>query len=95
MNEIYYYPYDLKSRAKLWLWDLRDIAIIGVALLISLLAWTQIQFYLPMALTLMYMFLSIRLDDSSVMDYILCGVRYFLVTQQYYEWKEGAVHEER
>ena len=95
MNEIYYYPYNLKSQAKLWLWNLRDIAIIGVALLVSILAWTQIQFYLPMALTLMYMFLSIRLDDSSVMDYILCGIRYFWVTQQYYEWKECAVHEER
>ena len=95
MNEIYYYPYDLKSRAKLWLWDLRDIAIIGVALLISVLAWAQVRFYLPMALTMVYMFLSIRPDDTSVMDYILCGVRYFLVTQQYYEWKKGAPHEER
>ena len=52
MNETYYYPYNLKSQAKLWLWNLRDVVIIGVALLLSILAMTQIKFYIPMALTL-------------------------------------------
>lgn len=90
MNETYYYPYDLKSQAKLWLWNLRDVAIIGAALLISILALTQMRFFLPLALTLVYMFLSIRLEDVCVLDYIRCGVRYFLLSQQYYEWKEEA-----
>jgi hypothetical protein len=90
MNETYYYPYDLKSQAKLWLWNLRDVAIIGAALLISILALTQIRFFLPLALTMVYMFLSIRLEDVCVLDYIRCGVRYFLLSQQYYEWKEEA-----
>ena len=45
MNETYYYPYNLKSQAKLWLWNLRDVVIIGVALLLSILAMTQIKFY--------------------------------------------------
>lgn len=95
MNETYYYPYNLKSQAKLWLWNLRDIAIIGVALLLSILAMTQIKFYIPMALTLVYMFLSIRLEDVCVLDYIRCGVKYFLLSQQYFEWKEGNSDEER
>ena len=95
MTETYYYPYHLKSQAKLWLWHLRDVAIIGVALLISVLSMTQVHFYLPMALTLVYMFLSIRLEDACVLDYIRCGVRYFLLTQQYYEWKEESSIEER
>ena len=60
MNETYYYPYNLRSQAKLWLWNLRDIVIIGIALLISILALTQMKFILPLALTLVYMFLSIR-----------------------------------
>ena len=90
MNETYYYPYDLKSQAKLWLWNLRDVAIIGAALLISILALTQVRFFLPLALTLVYMFLSIRLENACVLDYIRCGVRYFLLSQQYYEWKEEA-----
>ena len=95
MNETYYYPYDLKSQAKLWLWNLRDVVIIGVALLLSILAMTQIKFYIPMALTLVYMFLSVRLEDVCVLDYIRCGVKYFLLSQQYFEWKEGNSDEER
>ena len=82
MNETYYYPYNLKSQAKLWLWNLRDVVIIGVALLLSILAMTQIKFYIPMALTLVYMFLSVRLEDVCVLDYIRCGVKYFLLSQQ-------------
>ena len=35
MNEQYLYPQNLKSQAKLWLWNLRDLAIIGTALLVS------------------------------------------------------------
>ena len=88
MNETYIYPHNLKSQAKLWFWNLRDIAIIGVALLISILALTQIKIVLPLALTLAYMFLSIRLDDASILDFVKQGVKYFLLTQQYYEWKE-------
>lgn len=88
MNETYIYPHNLKSQAKLWFWNLRDVAIIGVALLISILALTQIKFFLPLALTLVYIFLSIQLDDTSVLDFIKQGVKYFLLTQQYYEWKE-------
>jgi hypothetical protein len=88
MNETYIYPHKLKSQAKLWFWNLRDIAITGVALLISILALTQIKFFLPLAITLVYAFLSIQLDDNSVLDFIRQGVKYFLLTQQYYEWKE-------
>lgn len=95
MNETYYYPYNLKSQAKLWLWNLRDIVIIGVTLLLSILALTQIKLVFPLALTLVYMFLSIRLDDTSILDFIRQGVKYFLLTQQYYEWKEDEGNEER
>ena len=88
MNETYIYPHNLKSQAKLWFWNLRDVAIIGVALLISILALTQIKFFLPLTLTLAYMFLSIQLDDTSIIGFIKQGVKYFLLNQQYFEWKE-------
>lgn len=95
MNETYIYPPNLKSQAKLWFWNLRDIVIIGVALLISILALTQIKFFLPLALTLVYMFLSIQFDDTSVLDFIRQGVKYFLINQQYFEWKEDRINEKR
>ncbi len=90
MNETYIYPHNLKAQAKLWFWNLRDIAIIGIALLVSIIALAQIRIVLPLALTLVYMFLSIQLEDTSVISFIKQGVRYFLLEQQYYEWKEKA-----
>ena len=50
----------------LWLWELRDIGIIGVGLLISVLALTQTGIALPLVLTAVYAFLSIRFDGTSI-----------------------------
>lgn len=35
---MYIYPDNLSAKATLWLWELRDIGIIGVGLLLSVLA---------------------------------------------------------
>lgn len=91
MNQQFIYPQNLKAEAKLWLWNLKDLAILGVAMLISVLALSQIGLFLPMALTLVYGFLTIRLDDMTVLDFIKRGVRFFLSTQQYYEWKSASI----
>lgn len=44
---MYIYPDNLKSKAVLWLWELRDIAIIGVGALISVFAMAQLGFLPP------------------------------------------------
>ena len=97
MNEEYLYPQNLKSQAKLWLWNLRDLAIIGTALLVSVLAIAQLKMVLPLGLTLGYAFLTIRLEDNAVLDYIKRGFRYFVTSQQYFEWKSADIgsHTER
>ena len=97
MNEQYLYPQNLKSQAKLWLWNLRDLIIIGTALLLSVLAIAQLKLVLPLALTLGYAFLSIRFEDNTVLDFIRRGIRFFLTSQQYYEWKSSDIgsHTER
>ena len=38
---MYIYPENLKAKPILWLWLLRDIAVIGVAALISVLSLVQ------------------------------------------------------
>ena len=91
MNQQYIYPQNLKAEAKLWLWSLRDVAILGIALILSILALSQIKFYLPLAVTLVFAFLTIRLDDQTVLDFIGRGFRYFVSAQQYYEWLENSV----
>ncbi|MHB1154968.1 MAG: hypothetical protein ACYC00_21905 [Eubacteriales bacterium] len=89
MNQQYIYPQNLKAQAKLWLWNLKDLAVLGIAMLISILALSQLKLFLPLALTLSYGFLTIRFDDMSVLNFIVRAVRYFTTTQQYYEWKLG------
>lgn len=91
MNQRYIYPQNLKAQAKLWLWNIKDLAVIGIATLISVLALSQIGLFLPAALTLVYAFLTIRFDDTTVMDFIKRAVRYFLTTQQYYEWRSDSI----
>lgn len=83
----YLYPQNLKATANLWLWSLKDFAIISIAALLSVLIASVSKFILPLALTLGYGFLTIRTDDTTVLDYIKYAVRYFISTQQHFEWR--------
>ena len=53
---MYIYPDNLKSKATLWLWALRDLAIIGIGSLISVFALSQLGFFVPIVLTAAYAF---------------------------------------
>lgn len=83
----YLYPQNLRAAANMWLWSLKDFAILGIAALISIVMLVQLTFFIPAATTLCYGFLTIRLDDTTVLDFIKYAVRYFISTQQYYEWR--------
>ena len=83
----YIYPQNLKATANLWFWGLRDFAILGVAALLSMVALVELRFLLPAAVTLCYGFLTIRMDDTTILDFIRYAGRYFITPQQYYEWR--------
>lgn len=83
----YIYPQNLKATANLWLWSLKDFAILGIAALFSIAALVQLRMLVPAAITLCYGFLTIRLDDATILDFIKYAVRYFLSTQQHYDWR--------
>ena len=83
----YLYPQNLKAAANLWLWNLKDFAILGVVALLSIAALVQLGFILPAAATLCYDFLTIRMDDATILDFLKYAVRYFISTQQYFEWR--------
>lgn len=83
---MYIYPDNLKAKATLWLWELKDIGIIGVGCLISVFAIAQLGLLLPLALTALYAFLSIRAEDVSILDFIRYAAAYFITKQQLYEW---------
>ena len=88
MQKQYIYPQNMRTQAKLWFWNLKDVIILAIALTISVVSWAKLGFILPAALTLGYAFLSIRIDEYSVLDFIRRAWRYFVSTQQYFEWKE-------
>ena len=71
----------------MWLWELKDIAIIGVGLVISSLAVTQTKIFIPLVLTAAYAFLSIRFEGTSILDFIRYAGAFFLTKQQFYEWR--------
>ena len=83
----YLYPQNLKATANLWLWSLKDFAIMSISALVSVLILSVAKFILPLALTLCYGFLTIRADDRTILDYIKYAVRFLISSQQYYEWR--------
>ena len=85
---MFIYPDNLRAKAKLWLWELRDVAVIGVGRILSVLALTQGAGMLLLMLTVLYAFLSIRMEGASILDFLRCAICFLFVYQQYYEWKE-------
>lgn len=73
--------------ANLWLWGLRDFAILCVAALLSVLALVQLHVMVPAALTLCFGFLTIRMEDTTVLDFLRYAGSYFISSQQNYDWR--------
>ena len=83
----YLYPQNLKASANMWFWSLRDFAILGIAALLSIVILVERHLMLPVAATLCYAFLTIRMDETTILDYMRYAARYFITTQQYFEWR--------
>ena len=83
----YIYPQNLKATANLWLWGLRDFCIIGIAALLPVVILVHMRFFIPAVATLCYAFLTIRMDETTVLDYMKYVVKFLISTQQYFEWR--------
>lgn len=84
---MFIYPENLRAKPMLWLWELRDIGIIGVSFLLSVLALAQGVGMPPLVVTVLYTFLAIRVDGSSILDFLRRAACFLLLEQQYYEWR--------
>ncbi len=71
----------------LFLWRLKDLAFLGIGALISVFALSQTEFFFPVVVTLVYAFLAIRFEDTSILDFIGYAVKYFFIEQQDFRWK--------
>ena len=86
-TNIYIYPENLRAKAMLWLWPLRDMAIIGTGFILSVLALAQSGFLPPLVATFLFAFLSIRVEDASILDFLRYAANFLFLKQQYYEWE--------
>lgn len=83
----YLYPKNLKAKANIWLWGMRDFIILCVCVLLSIVALIKLGWLIPAAVTLCFGFLTIRKDDMTVLVYLKYAVKYFLTEQQNYRWR--------
>ena len=84
---MYIYPDNLKSKATMWLWELKDIGVLSVGFILSVIALVQINFIIPLLATATYGFLTILFDDISIKQFIVNAWRYFIGVRQTYEWR--------
>ncbi len=87
MTKQFIYPQNMRASATLWLWSLRDFAVIVIAALFSALVLATTKILIPAVLTAAFAFLSIRSDETTVLDFLKYAIRYFISTQQYYIWR--------
>ena len=85
----YIYPENLKATVKLWFLNVRDFIIICTGLILSVVVLVNLWNVLPIAATTSYAFLSLRADETSIIDYIFNAVRFFLTSQQLYFWRKS------
>lgn len=83
----YLYPQNLKAKANLWFWSLKHFCIIGVTALISIFVLVNTGILFPAVLTLCYGFMTIQIDETTILDFLTYAVRYFITIQQYFEWR--------
>ena len=83
----YIYPENLRATVKLWFWNVRDFIIICGGIILSVIVFVNLWNVLPIAATVCYGFLSLRVDDTAIMDYIFNAVKFFVTSQQVYSWR--------
>ena len=85
---MYLYPNNLKARPTLWLWQLKDIVIIGASSIIAVVIYTQFNIIHFLVITTVYALLSLRFDDMSIMDFIVHSCHFFILQSQTYTWEK-------
>ena len=83
---MYIYPDNLKAAPTLWLWRLRDIAAGGLLAVLGVAALAQFGTPFFAAIAALYLFLTIRIDDACILDFIRKAGVYFIGRPRSYRW---------
>lgn len=82
----YLYPEHLRAKAVMWLWQLRDLTLIVIGVLLSVFVAVRTGSLIPAVMTAAFAFLTMRFDEVSILDF-LCYASAFFFKQQYFEWR--------
>ena len=85
---MYLYPDNLKARSTLWLWQLRDVAVLAAGFLVSIFALARAGLFPPLICTCLYAFLTIRVEDASILDFLRHAVDFLFLRRQFFTWRE-------
>ena len=88
-NENLHLPRKPKSQRQTVVLEVRDFIIICTGLILSVVVLVNLWNVLPIAATASYAFLSLRADETSIIDYIFNAAKFFLTSQQLYFWREN------
>ena len=61
---MYIYPDNLKAKATMWLWELKDLAVIGILVLISVFGFAYAKLWFPLIFAGVYAFLTIQVNND-------------------------------
>ena len=84
---MYIYPDNMKGSSVLFLWRLRDLVLILVGAVVSVLVLIGLKTVVPLAVTATAAFMFIRFDDQCILDYLKDAYRFCVSTQQYFLWR--------
>ena len=83
---MYIYPENLKSSPTLWLWKLKDIAYGTLFIVTGAVFLVYFKSPILLALAAVYLFLTIRFEETCILDFIRKAITYFLIKPQFFHW---------
>ena len=83
----YIYPENLKSKATLWLWKIKDLGIFAAFLLFGIFVFARNGASLFIIIAAVYGFLTIQIEDLSIKDFIVYAMQFFVLSEQHFEWR--------
>lgn len=83
---MYLYPNNLKGKPILWFWYMKDIVLIGITTLISVFIFIQFGFPHLLVISSLYAILTLRLGDTSILDFLLHSIAFFITQPQEFHW---------
>ena len=69
-------------------WSLRDLIVIILSVVVSIVIWITLGTYIPLSFALLNAFLSIRTEEKSISEYLRLAFRFVFIDQKIYIYKE-------